>query len=87
MKVDLKKPIKVLIEEIISVEKNKAINKIKLGRNPNLVIEEMSKRINDKLLYIFYDLIKKHYSKTEEEILSNLYNDAVPKKVADHIED
>ena len=73
-------------------ERGRALQQLAQGEDPNKVIEEMSRRIMDKLLHPIYKAIREstmtdYNSEESKAEYQRMYSAQIPKGVADHVQD
>ena len=90
MKMGLNEPYDKWVERVRIFEYGVALQKIANGNNVETVMEDMSKRITEKIMYPIYDIVRKSAIKDYDlGELKKQYEEKMIKHnpVADHIAD
>ena len=90
MKMGLNEPYDKWVERVRIFEYGVALQKIANGNNVETVMEDMSKRITEKIMYPIYDIVRKSAKIDYDPVeLKKQYEEKMIKHnpVADHIAD
>lgn len=90
MKMGLNEPYDKWVERVRIFEYGVALQKIANGNNVETVMEDMSKRITEKIMHPIYDIVRKSAIKDYDPVeLKKQYEENMTKHklVADHIVD